>query len=389
MNNEHLDSEKPEGSDGRSTCVKEEDKQLMNCKAVAFDLFGTLVKRTIKNDCYRKLFTLLNIDLATGAQTAMTLNIGLSELAEHLKPGHGHDLVGLEEELNNDLDGIRLLEGRDTLETLKALHRKGIPLALVSNLAQPYAARALKLLETNFKGNFTSLVFSCEVGLLKPDPRIFQLVSHTLAFPLEDILMVGNNLRDDVAGADAVGMPVLFLDRDGVTGYGPRTINTLLQVLQYFDPVTCWMERMPKVSTPHEQIKRPILLFMDTEFTDLDSLALPELISIGLVAEDGQTFYAELSGNWEEDDCSYFTKAEVLPLLEGGAFSMPRQTVRQRIISWIDALPRQVRIVVDSHYDWELMVELLSNTRPTNLHPKCSIFLHHISSRMIKNSGLK
>ena len=30
-----------------------------------------------------------------------------------------------------------------------------------------------------------------------------------------------------------------------------------------------------------------LLIFMDTEFTNLDSLSLPDLISIGLVAEEG------------------------------------------------------------------------------------------------------
>jgi hypothetical protein len=118
----------------------------------------------------------------------------------------------------------------------------------------------------------------------------------------------------------------------------------------------------------------PLLIFMDTEFTNLDSLSLPDLISIGLVAENGQSFCAELRSSCEDDGCSNFTKAEVLPLLEGGDFLMPKQTARRRIISWIDSFPRQVRIVVDSQYDWELMVELLSNTRPSNMHPKMLYF---------------
>ena len=44
-----------------------------------------------------------------------------------------------------------------------------------------------------------------------------------------------------------------------------------------------------------------------TEFTDLHWQA--KLVSIGLVAEDGRTFYAELSDTYQVADCSAFTAA--------------------------------------------------------------------------------
>jgi len=58
-------------------------------------------------------------------------------------------------------------------------------------------------------------------------------------------------------------------------------------------------------------------IFFDTEFTDLG--VDPRLISIGLVAEDGErTFYAELSDTNEPKDCGEFARLAVLPQLEGG-----------------------------------------------------------------------
>ena len=52
-----------------------------------------------------------------------------------------------------------------------------------------------------------------------------------------------------------------------------------------------------------------------TEFTALHREA--KLISIGLVAEDGRMFYAELSDTYLLKDCGDFAREVVLPLLEG------------------------------------------------------------------------
>lgn len=55
----------------------------------------------------------------------------------------------------------------------------------------------------------------------------------------------------------------------------------------------------------------PVHVYVDTEFTDfLDC----ELISIGLVADDGREFYGERS-DFEQSSCSEFVRAAVLPQL--------------------------------------------------------------------------
>jgi hypothetical protein len=54
-----------------------------------------------------------------------------------------------------------------------------------------------------------------------------------------------------------------------------------------------------------------MLAFLDTEFTDF---VRPDLISIALVGEDGQEFYAERDGYYQTD-CSGFVRQIVQPLL--------------------------------------------------------------------------
>lgn len=53
-----------------------------------------------------------------------------------------------------------------------------------------------------------------------------------------------------------------------------------------------------------------MLVFIDTEFTDFVN---PQLISIGMVADSGEEFYAEVP--FSDDRCSEFVRETVIPLL--------------------------------------------------------------------------
>ena len=97
-----------------------------------------------------------------------------------------------------------------------------------------------------------------------------------------------------------------------------------------------------------------MLVFLDTEFTDF---ALPDLISIGLVAENGREFYAERT-DYRRAECNDFVRATVLPLLgrvPGAACRRPALTRRLR--QWLEALPEPATIVFDYERDWLLLAD--------------------------------
>lgn len=75
-------------------------------------------------------------------------------------------------------------------------------------------------------------------------------------------------------------------------------------------------------------------LFLDTEFTDL--LPGNKLISIALVAENGNYFYAELTDTYELKDCSNFVKQFVLPFLKGGKYKMTGVECALSMANWIE-----------------------------------------------------
>ena len=58
---------------------------------------------------------------------------------------------------------------------------------------------------------FERSVTTSEIGIEKPDPRIFQQACHDLKVSPEDCAFVGNDLVKDIAGARGAGLlPILM-----------------------------------------------------------------------------------------------------------------------------------------------------------------------------------
>lgn len=92
---------------------------------------------------------------------------------------------------------------------------------------------------------------------------------------------------------------------------------------------------------------KPILVFIDTEFTELEAGA--RLISLGMVAEDDREFYAQ-SRDWALDDCSPFVLEVVIPLLSEDF--LPLREVGAAAKRWIESLKREAILVTDS-IEWD------------------------------------
>ncbi|MFI7577416.1 HAD family hydrolase [Micromonospora sp. NPDC049497] len=103
--------------------------------------------------------------------------------------------------------GRRVLHGVSaaTLDVLDALRDDGHPLALISN-ATSDAAEAWP--QSPLAHRFDVAVFSCDVGLSKPDPAIYQLAAERLGVGPAECIFVGDGADGELAGAAAVGMTV-------------------------------------------------------------------------------------------------------------------------------------------------------------------------------------
>jgi FMN phosphatase YigB (HAD superfamily) len=81
---------------------------------------------------------------------------------------------------------------------------------------------------------FDVLVFSDELQLAKPDPRIFHAAARGLSVEAADCAFVGDNPHNDVAGALAAGMFAVQIGvktRDGVTAIPHARIDALAELI--------------------------------------------------------------------------------------------------------------------------------------------------------------
>lgn len=98
-------------------------------------------------------------------------------------------------------------------QVVRELKRLGYPLALVAD--GPTATFTNILTQHNLYADFDVFAISEEVGIEKPDPRIFIHALNQLAIHRADygrVVMVGNNLARDIKGANALGLISVWLD---------------------------------------------------------------------------------------------------------------------------------------------------------------------------------
>ena len=134
-------------------------------------------------------------------------------------------------------------------------------------------------------------------------------------------------------------------------------------------------------------------VFFDTEFTSLDANTMRGLISVGLVAQNGQVFYAELSDDWDESMCSLFVLDTVIPLLEGGEHIMPVETLAVRLKVWLESLTdKEVILRSDCpSVDWPFLEEIFNfHGWPRTLPKKCgTIYFEEYRQQHRYNVGLE
>lgn len=109
------------------------------------------------------------------------------------------------------------------------------------------------------------------------------------------------------------------------------------------------------------------MLFLDTEFTGLDQTN-PSLISLALVKDDGDFFYAELPPAGYLHRADLWVRENVLPLLWGGSYRMAPDELSEKLVAWIEAIAGDAMIVTDSpEYDFDMMLKPLLDPWPNNL----------------------
>lgn len=95
-------------------------------------------------------------------------------------------------------------------EVVRQLEDRGYQLGMISNASD--VADVHRLVDkVGVRSHLDPILVSAGVGVRKPDPEIFQRVLREWDLPAEAVVMVGDTLNADVAGAQQVGMHQIWL----------------------------------------------------------------------------------------------------------------------------------------------------------------------------------
>jgi len=111
-----------------------------------------------------------------------------------------------------NLGGITL--GRtmfdDAFSTLDWLRDRGIRIGCVTNRVFGGPRFIEELRELGLDRYFEATAVSCDMGYMKPHPRIFEHVFEQMSITPAETAMVGDSLRADVQASQAIGMTAIW-----------------------------------------------------------------------------------------------------------------------------------------------------------------------------------
>ena len=176
----------------------------MKYQAVIFDLFGTLVDSfTIKahEDSVREIAEALAVSaddlnyiwhgiFSFGAlDSYQTTEENMRHICRELGVAADEEKIKLASQLRSDFIMQTLKPRREAVDVISRLRKEGLKIGLISDSSVEVP---LSWGETPFAPLFDVTVFSCAVGLQKPDARIYQLAMEMLEVKPEACLYVGD-----------------------------------------------------------------------------------------------------------------------------------------------------------------------------------------------------
>ena len=124
----------------------------------------------------------------------------------------------------------------DANEVLKWLRSRNKLVGLICNTGVTPAFALRRFLDDQGLGEyFDTMIFSDEVGVRKPDPRIFHLAAERLKAKPSEVVHVGDNLKCDVWGAKNAGFEAVCfscaMGRDRIAESDPTSLVSISRKL--------------------------------------------------------------------------------------------------------------------------------------------------------------
>lgn len=215
---------------------------LMNYKAVIFDLFGTLVHKFPVDESISVLWEMagvLNVDADAFTQLWFDsfserhsgcfpdLEADIEYVSQRLGVRPEEEQLRKAAQINLDYVATHIIARQGAVELLTWLRDNGYKTGLVSNWSDEVPT---VWSDTPLSDYFDVSVFSCRVGIMKPDPRIYHMACDQLSLKPEDCLFVGDGDSSELSGAAGVGMSTVLISDAEMEHWSGRRISSLDEI---------------------------------------------------------------------------------------------------------------------------------------------------------------
>ncbi len=198
-----------------------------NKKAIVFDFGGVIIEcdKTVLANYIRELFKVDGEELLKVQQdfrAARRARIPEPVFWQRYATEHHLDLpAGFETQIENvKLSSLTEIKGmRELINFYKA---KGYQVALLSNVGSSHAGF---LRDRGYYDGFSPILLSCELGVDKPDPRIYQILLSRLQVAPENCIFIDDK-KENVDAAIALGIDgIVFSSSEQIKAELERRLN--------------------------------------------------------------------------------------------------------------------------------------------------------------------
>jgi putative hydrolase of the HAD superfamily len=206
----------------------------MKYKAVIFDLFGTLIKNfpwDESNSVLRRMA--LELSAPPDDFTALwhatfdkrmkgvlkDYQACIRHICQQLGAQVQDDRIELAASTRFEMNKQEVTAPREgAIEVLSYLKANGCKTGLISNCS---TETTLVWGNSPLAPLIDVALFSCLVGLMKPDPRIYQMAVERLAVKPEECMYIADGMEQELLGASKLGMRAILIRVPGESDYDP------------------------------------------------------------------------------------------------------------------------------------------------------------------------
>ena len=209
----------------------------MKYEAVVFDLFGTLVPNMSLSEHRAVLTRMAHVlsappdnfaqlwfdtfnERSTGIFQSPDDNV--EYICRTLGVSVNETQVKLATRIRFDYAVQSMMPRPDAIETLSHLKLEGYKTGLISDCSAEVPAMWK---ESPFVDLIDVAIFSCLVGVKKPDPRIYDLAMGKMVVEPEKCLYIGDGSSQELTGAAQLGMYPVLIRLAGEDGTQPHLVN--------------------------------------------------------------------------------------------------------------------------------------------------------------------